>query len=143
MIITQILLSIKKMKTEKQPTAEVPQNGIAINGKNETPKEQPKQENPIQITTQMQRSVLSVFEKLQQGQKLQESYQNAKSRLEEIENFKSEFDGTGLEMTISNRYGDEVKFRHQESICNFIDNQLEHGKEVIGFMESKIIDFSI
>ncbi len=97
----------------------------------------------VTITTAMQRSVTSVFEKLQQGQKLHDSYQKSKNRLSEIENFKSEFDGTGLEMTIVNRQGTEISFSIQESICKFIDAQIEHGKEVVGFLESKIVEFSI
>lgn len=97
----------------------------------------------VTITTAMQRSVTSVFEKLQQGQKLQENYQKAKNRLSEIENFKSEFDGSGLEMTIVNRQGAEINFSIQESICKYIDAQIEHGKEVVGFLEAKIVEFSI
>lgn len=97
----------------------------------------------LTITTATQRNVTSVFEKLQQGQKLHDSYQKAKSRLTDIEDFKSEFDGSGLEMVITNRQGTELTFTMQESICKFIDAQIEHGREVVGFLEAKVIEFSI
>jgi hypothetical protein len=95
------------------------------------------------ITTANQRNVTAVFEKLQQGQKLHDNYNKAKNRLTEIEDFKNEFDGSGLEMTITNRQGTEISFAMQENICKFIDGQIEHGREVVGFLESKVMEFSI
>lgn len=97
----------------------------------------------LTITTAIQRNVTSVFEKLQQGQKLHDSYQKAKSRLTDIEDFKSEFDGSGLEMVITNRQGTELTFTMQESIVKYIDAQIEHGREVVGFLEAKVVEFSI
>lgn len=97
----------------------------------------------LTISTPSQRNVTSVFEKLQQGQKLHDSYQKAKNRLTDIEDFKSEFDGSGLEMVITNRQGTELTFTMQESIVKYIDAQIEHGKEIVGYLEAKVIEFSI
>lgn len=126
------------------------QSETAIAKTGTSPTVQQSVENPVKATESVAinqvpaKSLQEIFERLKQGTQKKEFYEKFSLKLEEVEAFRNEHDGSGLVMTVTNQtLGKEIYFSNLSMILRFVDDAILQGKKAKESLETEILNLSI
>jgi len=89
-------------------------------------------------------TVTQVFERIQQGFILQESYEKFSSKLKDLSDFEREAkEETGFMIVAMMPNGKKFEFNHLPSNLEFVSQQVEKGRLYLANLESQIQNFKI
>ncbi len=142
-------------KVADKPTIAKNQTAVSTSSNGSTPQvSQPVQTVTPTVTTPTPptvqviekpkpKTLTEVFEKLRQGNQKTEFYNAFCERLEQVERFRANHDGSGLTLVISNNMGEKVNFASLSMILNFIDEAIKQGKQAKENLEMELLNLSI
>jgi hypothetical protein len=122
-------------------------SAIATTGTNPTAQKSIEQVSTPQmppVASNQVKSLQEIFERLKQGTQKKEFYEKFSRKLEEVEQFRSDHDGGGLVLTITNQVSnDEIHFSNLSMILRFIDEAILQGKKAKEGLEGELLNMSI
>jgi hypothetical protein len=107
------------------------------------PEQKPTSEALEIRETPQPKDVARTLERLEEANQLAGIRAEFKRKLEKVEKFRREVDGTPLKAIISNLGGDEIELLRNDAITRFIDGEIEAGRQYLANLETKLVEYVV
>jgi hypothetical protein len=122
-------------------------SAVATTGTNPTAQNSIEQVSTPQappVANNQSKNLQDIFDKLKQGNQKRDFYEKFCEKLDEVEQFRADHDGSGLVATITSQStGKEIYFSNLAMILRFIDDAIQQGKKGKEGLEVEILNLTI